>query len=310
MLALPTMVALLGLAAPAEARDRPAARKGDVVGLVVLLDRPCTAELREEMGRRLEAAWAPDVRRGPEMPPEVPGMGYFHDGAAWSLICVDHGYADAEAAAAELGDAARAEAMRRHEGWMSVDLLGHRRLSEAQVSMAYREIGHAIGGMIGPEALAVYNPLNGFFEPVRDDLVAALRSDDPWPRVASPKTWETNPDRAEALKAASTKARDRWPEFVAAWQARDEGQIFFVKYRIRSDERSEYVWVRVHALDRNGLDGELMEKLVLVDGPRKGSVVHITAPDVQDWLYNDGRILHGGWTEEVLQGRKLDGSEL
>src|SRR5207245_368362 len=89
------------------------------------------------------------------------------------------------------------------------------------------------------DALRNGQPLSLFDEPTFAPVVE-VSSDDP------------------RMVAAVEEGRRRWPEFVAAFNARNSPeQMFAVKARFSDGKNEEFMWVAVRKLEGDSLTGEL-----------------------------------------------------
>jgi uncharacterized protein YegJ (DUF2314 family) len=102
------------------------------------------------------------------------------------------------------------------------------------------------------------------------------------------------------LLAAVREARRRWPEFVAAFENRESGQLFSVKVPVRQGKQIEYMWLSVSALEHEMLYGRLDNEPVMMKQLHAGDRLLVLVRDLNDWLYTRGDTLAGGFTIEVL----------
>jgi uncharacterized protein YegJ (DUF2314 family) len=102
------------------------------------------------------------------------------------------------------------------------------------------------------------------------------------------------------LLAAVREARRRWPEFVAAFEQREGGQIFSVKVPVREGKQTEYMWLSVSALEHEMIYGRLDNEPVAMKRLHAGDRLRVPVRDLNDWLYTRGDTLAGGFTIDVL----------
>jgi uncharacterized protein YegJ (DUF2314 family) len=102
------------------------------------------------------------------------------------------------------------------------------------------------------------------------------------------------------LRAAVREARRRWPEFVAAFEQRQAGQMFSVKVPVREGKHTEYMWLSVSALEHEMIYGRLDNEPVHMKQLHAGDRLRVPVGDLNDWLYTRGDTLAGGFTIEVL----------
>jgi uncharacterized protein YegJ (DUF2314 family) len=104
------------------------------------------------------------------------------------------------------------------------------------------------------------------------------------------------------MKAAVAEARARLPEFVNAFEAKNGAPdgLFSIKAPITRGGNTEFIWVNVKSIERNGFRGEIGNEPVDLPGLMFGSRVFVPIDDLNDWMYNDGDDLRGGFTVKVL----------
>lgn len=106
----------------------------------------------------------------------------------------------------------------------------------------------------------------------------------------------------EEQQAVST-ARQRLPEFRAAFQSRQPGHSYLVKVPFTQGQFTELMWVRVEELHERSLRGTLENAPVEVRTAQQGQSVTVELDQVEDWLVQDatGKQVAGGFTLELLQ---------
>ena len=128
------------------------------------------------------------------------------------------------------------------------------------------------------------DPLSIFDEPTFEPVIEVSDND---PRMA----------------AAEKTARERWPEFVEAFQKKKESdsEKFIVKAEFTEGTRSEFMWVTVIKIEDHSIHGILTnDPHELVDVFR-GAKVEIPLERLNDWIYpgGDGTPM-GGFTLDIL----------
>jgi uncharacterized protein YegJ (DUF2314 family) len=107
------------------------------------------------------------------------------------------------------------------------------------------------------------------------------------------------------MKAAVQTARDRWPEFVEAFECRDDDQHFAMKARFEEDDSVEFMWVTVTAIEGELVLGVLDSDPADVKSLRCGDRVRVTLDNLNDWMFVDGdEEPVGGFTIAVLTKRQ------
>jgi uncharacterized protein YegJ (DUF2314 family) len=104
------------------------------------------------------------------------------------------------------------------------------------------------------------------------------------------------------LFKAELEARNRWPEFLAAYQNKKPDQTFVVKhgFKVRGGG-TEYLWVEVDSVQRTTVRGKLTNKPIGFIGHKLGDVVTVEQSEIADWVYSDGEKMIGGFSEKVLR---------
>jgi uncharacterized protein YegJ (DUF2314 family) len=103
------------------------------------------------------------------------------------------------------------------------------------------------------------------------------------------------------LKAAVSRARRSWSEFVSAFEERQPEQHFAVKSRIGDEETFEFMWLTVTGLENGYIYGRLDNDPIELTSIRCGDRVRVPLKDLNDWLYTSGEQMIGGYTIEVLR---------
>ncbi len=210
-------------------------------------------------------------------------------------------FKDSELVAEQMGELRRRKAIVEHQAWMSVDAL----LVEDDESrrQAYGQIGRMLALLAGDDTLAVVCPESGQIVPYDDDLDSLLRSGDPleaFGNPGNPPVIEVAPDDPR-MQAAVAEARERWAEFVAAFENRGTDERFSVKAPFKDDEHLEFMWVEVTAVEGNLILGTLGNEPVNVSNVKLGQRVRVQLDELNDWIFFRDEELHGGFTIKVFE---------
>jgi uncharacterized protein YegJ (DUF2314 family) len=208
---------------------------------------------------------------------------------------------DPETSSSAIGELRLRKAVREHTAWLSVDLLGEVR--RAELPKIYRVIGKLVAALADEECLAVFAPATGQLNLYDAESAQILRGDKPlelFDVANHPPVVPVSGDDPR-LKAAVSKARKRWQEFVSAFEERRSEQNFSVKARIGDDEVAEFMWLSVTGLENGWVYGRLDNDPIELTSIRCGDRVRIHIDDLNDWLYTDGDQVRGGFTIEVLR---------
>ena len=195
-------------------------------------------------------------------------------------------------------------AVEQHRAWVSVDLMDEPSYPES-TQAAYRVIGQNLATLAGPDCLAIYcheiqrcnefdlslmeilagpKPLDLFSEPTFEPII---------------EISDSNPKMAAAVK----EARNRWPEFLSAFQESSPGDTdrFIVKAEFREGAKCEYMWLSVTEASRESFSGVLMNDPHELLDVHRGASVTLDLDKLNDWIFQDEDGEHiGGFTLDVL----------
>src|SRR5205823_8890142 len=135
----------------------------------------------------------------------------------------------------------------QHRAWFSCDAMGvDGRTSEEEVLDWYRRLGKLFAELLDENCLVIFLPDTGFAYPVNEDTEAALRAKDPLRALRETMTLpiiKVSSDD-QLMQQAVEKARQRWPQFVAAYEAK-AGENFCVKAPVSHAGNTEFIWITV-----------------------------------------------------------------
>ncbi len=91
------------------------------------------------------------------------------------------------------------------------------------------------------------------------------------------------------IAKAKDEAKRRWPEFVAAFQAREPNTAYAVKAPLTSPSgKVEHMWLQVTELSETTVSG-ILDNVPQGDFPMKhGDPVTVPLADVEDWIIGKG----------------------
>jgi uncharacterized protein YegJ (DUF2314 family) len=285
-------------------------RQTRLISFVALVREPVefdAAILASVAGR----AWNADLGDGGSEGPDgfVAGAGMLstitHDGRMFLINCVPTPYTeDIEKTAEGIVDLRIRELFREHQGWFSCDALGvDGSTPEEECLEWYRRLGKLFAELLDDNCLLIFLPDTSSGFPINDETEAALRSENP---VSALQETLTLPivqvsDDDPLLKQAVQQAREEWPKFVAAFDAR-AGANFSVKAPVTHAGNTEYIWISVTGLEGERVYGTLGNDPGNLGSLKFGSKVSVQVADLNDWCYTDphGK-LTGGFTVEAVQ---------
>lgn len=107
------------------------------------------------------------------------------------------------------------------------------------------------------------------------------------------------------LRAAEAQARATLDDFIADLNDPPPGHSgHAIKTAFRDGEATEHMWVGQLAWDGERFTGVLDNDPVDVHNVRMGQRVTVERAEVEDWIYDDGETMVGGYTVRVLMGRQ------
>jgi uncharacterized protein YegJ (DUF2314 family) len=167
----------------------------------------------------------------------------------------------------------------------------------------YRRIGRLMAELLDENCILLYLPDSSLSYPINEDTETALRSRDPVAALQESLTApmvQVEADDPLMVKAVAA-ARDGWPKFVAAYEARS-GENFSVKAPVSHSGNTEFIWVTVTALEGDTIYGELANDPADLGPLKHGSKVTVPVSELNDWVYTDADgNLNGGFTMEAMR---------
>ncbi len=230
------------------------------------------------------------------------------NGRTFLINCFPGPYVqDAEAAAEAIPELRLRQAVASHKGWLSVDLLREGDGDDSNLAAVYRVIGKLLAEFArdADDVLAIVDPATNRINAFDPSLLDRLASDDPRSAVEVAANVPVVPIAADdpRLVAAVAEARERWPEFVRAFEERQSNQMFSVKAEIVDGNDHEFMWLQVTALEGDRIYGILDNDPIQVRNVRLGGRVRVSVSALNDWIYTVGDTRHGGFTIDVLRDR-------
>jgi len=252
----------------------------------------------------------PDDGMGSFLVGESPHFFCSHWPAFFAIHNFDEPYFDdAEEVAQSLSEMRVRQAVEQHRAWVSVDLLNWFGEEEGSEEQAYRLIARLLAELADDNCLAVIDPAEGRVFAYDPETEAKLRSENP---LEGLRDWYFAPiltvdgDDPE-MAAAVDEARRRWPEFVAAFEQRnDDDQPYLVKAPFTDGDSTEFMWVSVTGIENDVIYGKLGNSPANVRTVGEGDVVRVKLEDLNDWLCVIDDAPTGGFTLQVLSERNRD----
>lgn len=194
---------------------------------------------------------------------------------------------DVTEVAAQLAELRMRKAILDHAAWLSVDLLAPEDTSLPPETY-YPAIIRLIYELADDTVVAVLRPETGQVNLWTDDVLEALlmpSGEDRFSGVQSEVPVLPVEDDDEAMNAAIDTARRRWAEFVQAFRARGEKDMFSIKAPVTAGGNTEHIWVEVKGISSGVVFGILGNEPVALQGLALGSPVEIPEAEISDWCY-------------------------
>lgn len=210
---------------------------------------------------------------------------------------------DVQRAGDEIPELRLRQAFLEHRAWLSVDRFGPPTLSEEE---AFHWIGCLVAELLDEDCTAIFCPTNHRGCVREEDHEEILRGPEPLQIFHTshrpPVVGASDSD--PAMLRAVEEARERWPEFTAAFERRGSGDVFSVKAPIGIGGATEYMWLSVGALENDIVYGRLDNDPVCVGKIKAGDRVRVPAKEINDWLYVSGDQHCGGFTVAILMAKQ------
>jgi uncharacterized protein YegJ (DUF2314 family) len=192
-------------------------------------------------------------------------------------------------------------ALEMHTAWLSVDLLSMDNGKQLRTD-AYPLLAKFFAELIDDDCLAIYTPETGRLLAYEPALAEKLRGPNPLEIFGemnfAPVVQVADDD--PRMKAAVAEARQRWPEFVAAFSAR-AGEHFAVKAPVTVDDNTEFIWIEVERIDGAIIHGKLANDPVALGDMKIEDPVTVSIDQLNDWNYLTKDEMKGGFTVQVLR---------
>ncbi len=284
-------------------------RTDRMISLVALLREPVEFD-PAVLARIASKAWNADLGNG-----SSPGEDGFvvvtgpvntivHDTRVYLVNSVPRPYVeDTEAVAETIADLRIRGLFSEHRAWFSCDAMGvDGTTTAAEISEWYRRLARLLAEVLDQNCLLIWVPDTGRAYPINDDTERALLSDDPLAALQetlpAPVTGIAADD--PSMQQAVEKAREEWPRFVAAYESA-AGENFAIKAPISHLDATEFIWLKVTALEGDRIYGTLENEPANLGPLKLGSKVSATLADLNDWYYIDPQgTMQGAFTVALL----------
>jgi uncharacterized protein YegJ (DUF2314 family) len=107
------------------------------------------------------------------------------------------------------------------------------------------------------------------------------------------------PKDSPEIALATARAKQNWPQFVAAFKNPAGKGAFIVKtgFPIKTGG-NEHMWIYVRSLEGNQIKGTLVDQPRGDIGHKEGDTITITVDQLEDWAFFEGQAMVGGFSVE------------
>lgn len=285
-------------------------KKSRLVSFVALVREPVTFD-PAVLARVAGTVWGADLGDGSSEGPDgfVVGVGVMntisYGGRLFLINAFPRPYVeDVEKAAEGIPDLRLRTLFAEHRAWFSCDALGvDAATPDAEVREWYRLLARLFVELLDENCLAIFLPESSSGYAINEETEAALRSDDPVRTLQGTRTVPVVEvsDDDPLMRTAVATARERWPEFVAAFEA-GAGENFSVKAPVSHGGQTEFIWIAVTAVEGDRVYGTLANDPADLGPLKFGAKVSVKVGELNDWCYiGPGKSLVGGFTIEAVQ---------
>ncbi len=285
-------------------------RRTRLISFVALLREPLTFD-PAVLAHIASKAWNADLGDGISEGADgfIAGAGIintiFHGDRMFLINSFPEPYTpEVEKAAEGIADMRIRDLFCEHQAWFSCDALGVDGTTSPQEVLAwYQQLGKLFAELLDENCLLIFLPDSNQAFPINDETEAALRSEDPIEKLNETLTVpivEVSADDA-AMQKAQEKARQTWPEFVAAYEE-NTGENYSVKSPVTRNGNTEFIWISITAIEGEKIYGILGNEPHNLGSLRLGSKVSADIADLNDWGYinSEGEFI-GGYTIQATQ---------
>ncbi|WP_166647071.1 DUF2314 domain-containing protein [Prosthecobacter fusiformis] len=287
---------------PAAPEDMPAQDHDEkpLISLVQLRSSPRYLE-PEVLAHALSEAWELKITSDKEESENADGF-ISHAGPVYMIMVTkpvfifftlhNHDspyFDDPEELAEKVSNLRFSEIIRSHSAWLSLDFIQSSNSTFA-ADKAYQMIGKAIAALADDQTQAVFCPQHNHFNLWSSELEKTLTGDNPLGVFREEvKAAVIRVQGSGSMEEAIQKARQRWHEFVSAFNVREPGDTrFIIKAPFTSDEGdTEHMWVEVFGVEPEYVHGHLLNDPFHHKKLKSGSQVEVPVAEVSDWICPD-----------------------
>jgi uncharacterized protein YegJ (DUF2314 family) len=195
-------------------------------------------------------------------------------------------------------------AMLDHQAWLSVDIFGP--VANDRLKQRRAVITKVAARFVRAEkTLGLFVPDSPTPVPYTPELLDVLTAGN-YEELLFLTGRLQRPADQKKMDAAVAEAKQRLPEFLAAFEKRTpDARPFVIKYGLKTEEKTEYIWAAVKSIDNaeRTLTATLANTPVHDKDLKEGSEVTVDYDTIVDWFYFAGDDRVGGFTVKVLEGK-------
>ena len=199
------------------------------------------------------------------------------------------------------GDKELGQAMRDHEAWFSVDILGGEP-DEKNEEKQYELLSKVTAQFHDKNCTILYFPEKNKLYAANAATLKLMKQGKAL-NLANDGVINIENDDAD-LKAAIEKALKTWGDFEKAFEKKT-GVNHSVKFKFNDKKsESEFMWVSVDKIEDGMIVGKLANVPNFLTNIKEGDVVKRSAKEIEDWFYIEDKKMIGGYSIKVLQDRQ------
>ena len=190
-----------------------------------------------------------------------------------------------EKAAESIADLRLRKFITDQQAWLSVDCMW---TVDGQREAQYTRIARAVAELADDSVVGLFEPEADRLIPWDAAMEARLRKGENLEAIFTPEHAPVVQisDDDPRMQAAVAEARRRWPEFVAAFKARQPGGNYAVKAPVSREGNTEFIWLEVIGLEPEYIHGKLANDPVDLGGLKLGDQAEVAVKDLNDWTFS------------------------
>jgi len=272
----------------------------DFISVVLFLREPRVPS-QEVLEQALERAWPTEAQQkdsGKFVVMNGPLILVKAQGNLFTIASGSRPYIqDPEVFAKRIKDLRVREAVLQHKAWISVDNLAGSRPIEADMDGQYAQAAKLAAELVNEDCLGICLPGEDVIVASSLSVMVGLRNFRSVREFSELYYPDPVLDLTKEFEAkAKAEARRRLPEFVKAFEARKNGDKFFLKRRFEDGEHTEWMWVEISSAEGDRYFGVLLNDPLWIKKIVRGDGVHVEREDIEDWIFSTGGKAVGGFS--------------